>query len=120
MTTQTITVATENGTLFPQHVGGIFTPLSALNLSLRYAALTEGDPDPNPVLWIAGDSTPYFADYLHHGYNAEGHLVATMRLTANYRWEVVYRNSVTLTPPNGAVTSDAAADIVNAYVRAAR
>ena len=120
MTAQTITVATQSGTTFPQHVGGAFTPLSAANLQLRYEALTEGNHDPDPVLWIAGDSTPYFADYLHHGYNAEGHIVATMRLTANYRWEVVYKGTVTLTPPNGAVTSDAASEIVNAYVRAAR
>jgi len=125
MTDTYTTTVTENGITFPQTVGGTFDKFSAINLRERYAAITANDPDPDPVLWIRADD--YRADYLTFGYDHNGTLVATIEQTVatttghydDWRYEAVVHSSHKITPPNGAATFEAAANLVNAYFRAA-
>lgn len=110
MTTDTIYV-TEDGATFPQFTGGIWTATSAKNLALRYAALTAGQDDPPPVLWLNED--PWT------GYNADGHLVATIWRTRTGRYAATLGQRF-VTTPEGATTLEGAQAVVAVNVEAHR
>lgn len=63
---------TEDGVTFTQHVGGLWSRTSSLNLAARYAALAASMTDPPLVMWISDDDD----DNRWFGYDAAGHLVA--------------------------------------------